>query len=795
MPKFELHHQQGVAFLSPATEILYGGAAGGGKSHLMRVVAISWCCDIPGLQVYLFRRISGDLSKNHMEGPSSFPVLLSDMVTEKLVKINGSDNSIQFCNGSKIFLNHCQYEKDKYKYQGAEIHVLLIDELTHFTDSIYRYLRGRVRMSGIDLPDDYKGKFPRVICGSNPGGVGHHWVKAAFVDQGPMEIVRQDKAEGGMLRQYIPAKIDDNPTLLEDDPDYMDRLEGLGNPALVKAMRSGDWNIVDGGMFDDVWSNSHHILKPFPIPKTWRVDRSFDWGSSRPFSVGWWAESDGSEVVLADGTTRNFPRGTLFRIREWYGCKQGKANEGLKMLAADVAKGIKEREQHISATIRPGPADNSIFDTQDGHCIADNMAAHGVRWERSDKSPGSRTNGWELMRGMFAEAKKHPMEKPGIFVFDTCRDFIRTVPTLPRDEKKTDDVDTNAEDHCFAGDTQIITDRGIQCIAGMVGTSGQILTAEGIWADYKDCRLTRKSAETVEVFFNDGNSVKCTPAHLFMTEKGWLSALMLSDETCYSVYSISTGRLQWNHLKLAIQSKSLTGLTITNAVRIFVEKASYFTGLFTKRIMETFRKVFMSTTRTKTDQITPLATLRYWTNQSIRHCTPVVGQITDFQSQPGLMPQSGMGRQKVKFGTANKASETTLLCRHNQCNVLTVASGFKSGPPTGNSSNIALTIVDQPQEGQAGLIMNKECVSFADQPSQLINIGQPRHAGGSAGALGENKKAVKVIKGISSDVYCLSVPGYGAFALANGVMVKNCGDETRYRVSMPKRTVTSHSAW
>jgi len=444
-----LHPQQHKAFESIATEMLYGGAAGGGKSHLMRVAAVSWCYAIPGLQIYLFRRISGDLNKNHMEGPSSFPVMLSDWVSKKFVKINGGDNTIEFWNGSKIFLCHCQYEKDKYKYQGAEIHVLLIDELTHFTDSIYRYLRGRVRMAGLNLPAKYKGKFPRVICGSNPGGAGHHWVKAAFVDHGPMTVTRQPKEEGGMLRQYIPAKMDDNPTLLDEDPEYMNRLEGLGNPALVKAMRSGDWNIVDGGMFDDLWSDRTHILTPFEIPKTWRVDRSFDWGSSKPFSVLWWAESDGTEVTLKDGSRRNFARGTLFLISEWYGWN-GKPNEGLKMLAGDVAKGIKEREALLDCKVRPGPADNSIFDTQDGHCIADNMSAQGIRWERCDKSPGSRINGWELLRGRISASKQSPMEDAGLFVFNHCRQWLRTVPTLARDEKKPDDVDTSSEDH--AGD-------------------------------------------------------------------------------------------------------------------------------------------------------------------------------------------------------------------------------------------------------------------------------------------------------------------------------------------------------
>lgn len=449
----ELHPRQGDAFDSEATEILYGGAAGGGKSHLLRLAAILWCMMIPGLQVYLFRRTFPDLWKNHMEGPSGFPALLAPLMAAKRVSINLSDGVVAFPNGSKIFLCHCQYEKDVIKYQGAEIHLLLMDELTHFTQKIYRFLRGRVRLGGLKVPAEYKHLFPRIICGSNPGGVGHNWVKSSWVDMAaPMAIVRMDKKEGGMLRQYVPALLDDNPTLKENDPDYEDRLEGLGDPNLVKAMKTGDWNIVSGGMFDDVYSSTVHELEPFPIPFSWRIDRAFDWGSSKPFSVGWWAESDGTEATLPDGRKKAWPKGTLFRIAEWYGWN-GQANEGCKMLAVEVARGIREREKDYPWGIRvqPGPADNSIFDAENGVCIADDMLKHGVRWERSDKSPGSRKTGWEAMRKMFKAAKKHPMEEPGLFVFNNCRDgFIRTVPTLPRDERKTDDVDTDAEDH--AGD-------------------------------------------------------------------------------------------------------------------------------------------------------------------------------------------------------------------------------------------------------------------------------------------------------------------------------------------------------
>lgn len=153
-----LHERQTEAFLTEATELLYGGAAGGGKSHLMRVASIAWCVDIPGLQVYIFRRLSDDLHKNHMEGHSGFPALLSEWIEGGHAKINWSKNFIEFWNGSKIHLCHCQYEKDVIKYQGAQIHVLLIDELTHFTEKIYRYLRGRCRLGGLKVPERYRGQ-------------------------------------------------------------------------------------------------------------------------------------------------------------------------------------------------------------------------------------------------------------------------------------------------------------------------------------------------------------------------------------------------------------------------------------------------------------------------------------------------------------------------------------------------------------------------------------------------------------------------------------------------------------
>jgi len=424
----------------------------------MRVAAIAWCVAVPGLQVYLFRRTYPDLMKNHMEGPTAFPVLLAEWVKQKFCRINYTENFIQFWNGAKIFLCHCQYEKDVYKYQGAEMHVLLIDELTHFSDTQYRFLRGRVRLGGLKLPPDLQWQFPRIVCGANPGGVGHNWVKMTWVDAAaPLAIHRAAKKEGGMLRQYIPAKLDDNPTLKENDPEYGDRLEGLGNPELVRAMKEGDWDIVSGGMFDDLWRRDRHCIKPFRIPASWYVDCTFDWGSSKPFAVLWWAESDGTQAPNG----KHYPAGTLFLIHEWYGWN-GRPNEGLKLTAKEIARGLIEKEIEWGlADVHPGQADSSIFDVENGTSYADDMAAEGVWWLPADKSPGSRRQGWGQIRKYLKAALQPRLEEPGLFVFDHCTQWIRTVPVLPRSERDTDDVDTHAEDH--AGDAtryRILAPRG-----------------------------------------------------------------------------------------------------------------------------------------------------------------------------------------------------------------------------------------------------------------------------------------------------------------------------------------------
>ena len=439
---FHLHPKQSVAFTSLATEILYGGAAGGGKSHLMRVKAIALCTAIPNLQVYLFRRTSVDLVFNHMSSSNGFPAMLAEWLAAGLVKYNEQKKKFYFWNGATIHLCHCEHEKDKVNYQGAEIHVLLIDELTHFTESIYRYLRARCRLGGLKdhIHEQYRDLLPLILCGANPGGVGHSFVKKTFIDPAaPLSITRQTADEGGMLRQYIPARIADNPSL---DEDYSDKLSGLGSPELVQAMRDGDWDVVAGAFFSQ-FDREQHVIKPFHIPAHWTRIRGFDWGRASPFACVWAAVSDGELTIVHNGEDFTIPRGALVFYREWYGMKPNTPNVGLLINDPEVADGIVKRSRGEVFKIENSLADPSIFNVVTGKSIADTYREHGLVFVKADNS---RVAGWQQIHlRLSGDARSEHL--PMIYFFDTMRHTIRTLPLLQHDDSNIEDLDTDQEDH------------------------------------------------------------------------------------------------------------------------------------------------------------------------------------------------------------------------------------------------------------------------------------------------------------------------------------------------------------
>lgn len=446
---FKLYPPQKRALITQAVEVLYGGALGGGKSYLARVASIIYSMEIPGLITYLFRRTFKEVLANHIHTPGGYLEMLHELIDAGDVVYSKSDYSFTFWNGSRIQLAHAQHESDVYAHQGAQIGFLILDEATHFTPLMVRFLRSRVRLGSLEIPEKWKGLFPRILYTTNPGSVGHHYFKSNFVDHGSGHVFQAPEEEGGMLREYVPAKLTDNKILLKNDPDYQNRVKGMGDSATVAAMIDGDWECLSTGGFADLWRSKYHVVQPFAIPPSWNIDRGYDYGSSAPAAALWFAESNGEEFVDSLGNICWVPAGSLFIIKELY--LANARFEGLRLPAEEQGKRIRDCEcdEPWGLRVKPGPADNAIFSNEPGRpSIADEMALH-VTFSRSDKSPGSRIQGVNLMRGRLEASTRRPMEQPGIFVFSNCFHTIRTVPNLENDPKNLEDIDTHGEDHIW----------------------------------------------------------------------------------------------------------------------------------------------------------------------------------------------------------------------------------------------------------------------------------------------------------------------------------------------------------
>ena len=391
-------------------------------------------------------------------------------------KFNHSEHVWTWPGGEQLLLRQFKKADDYWNYHGHEYPWVGWEELCNWpSDDGYKRMFSCCRSSTPGMP--------RMIrATTNPYGPGHNWVKARFLpDQMNMKVRKNlVDAEGipESPRLSIFSRLDENKILLQSDPDYINKIAASARNAAEKAAwLEGRWDIVSGGMFDDVWDKDYNLIKPFQIPELWKIDRSFDWGSSRPFSVGWWAVSNGEDVRLSgkEGNQwRSTVRGDLFRIAEWYGWT-GKPNEGTRSLATDISRGIVERELKWGwrdprnpswCRVKTGVADAQIFSAENGNCIATDMANKvrlddgvvykGIKWFPADKRPGSRITGWDQMRRMLKNAHPSslgPRERPGLFIFDNCENWVRTVPVLPRDEDDMDEVNTETEDH-IADDTR-----------------------------------------------------------------------------------------------------------------------------------------------------------------------------------------------------------------------------------------------------------------------------------------------------------------------------------------------------
>jgi len=397
-------------------DLLYGGARGGGKSDYLLG---DYLQDVPtygkAWQGILFRRTYPELLQLIRRAREMFPA------TGARERDEGRE--WQWPNGAALIMRYAEREEDVSRYQGHEYAWIGWDELTQWpTLGAHQRMKATLRLAP---------PTKRVRASANPGGPGHQAVKARWIDPAPTgyEPIRDEAT--GEERMFIPARVGDNRILLDRDPQYINRLRGVGSEQLVRAWLLGDWSVIEGAYFE-CWRPDVHIVTPFAVPAHWLRFVSFDWGSAAPFSIGWWCVSDGNP--LPDG--RLYPPGAIVRYREWYGASA--PNVGVKMTAEAIADGILLRER-AGEKIGYRIADPSCWKVDGGPSVAERMAARKVIFAPADNS---RVSGWDQIRGRLVGD-----DAPMLYVFATCRDLIRTLPALQHDPNKAEDVDTEGEDH------------------------------------------------------------------------------------------------------------------------------------------------------------------------------------------------------------------------------------------------------------------------------------------------------------------------------------------------------------
>lgn len=416
-------------------ECLYGGAAGGGKSDALLAEALRQV-HIPHYRAIIFRKTYPQLSelidRSRAIYSPAFP----------RARYNQTEHCWTFPSGAKIYFGSMQYTKDRINYQGKRYDFIAFDELTHFTWDEYSYMFSRNRPSG-------PGTRVYMRASTNPGGIGHGWVKDRFITIAPPLTPVVDAYEvpdpSGKLIQlsrrriFVPSTVFDNQKLLDNDPSYLANLAMLPE-AERNALLYGSWDSFDGQVFRE-WRNDPqhyddqrwtHVIDPFPIPKHWRIYRGFDFGYAKPFAVGWFAVDED---------------GRIYHIKEYYGCN-GTPNTGVKLNPIEIAAGIRQMEAEdpmLKGKQIVGIADPSIFDESRGESVARMMQRppNFIYWQGGDNT---------RLAGKMQFHYRLTFDSDGLpmfQVFNTCKHFIRTIPTLVYDESKVEDINTEQEDHIY----------------------------------------------------------------------------------------------------------------------------------------------------------------------------------------------------------------------------------------------------------------------------------------------------------------------------------------------------------
>ena len=359
----------------------------------------------------------------------------------------GSENVFVFWNGARLKMGYIEKEDDIKKFMGKQYALIIFDEVTNFQNfNIIERMRGSLRNSH---------GFPnQLIMTGNPGGPLHTRMKMMFIDPDPNGDVLipdgySEKMKRPLYKCFIPSLVKDNPYISED---YVDNLKKAGTPAQVKQWLEGCWDETENAAFADLFDRNVHVIRNFEVPSTWRMFKSYDYGSSKPWACTWYAESDGSDFIASDGKPRPTIAGDVFAVVELYGCVEGRPNEGTKESIASQAAKIKFVEETFFKNFKMAQsiADSAIFAKNGAYCIAEDFEKNGVFWEPCSKAPGFRHQGYVLLRERLLASRERDGE-PGIFWMSRCRNAIRTIPALQMDNSQVDCVATNAssEDHIY----------------------------------------------------------------------------------------------------------------------------------------------------------------------------------------------------------------------------------------------------------------------------------------------------------------------------------------------------------
>ncbi len=380
-----------------ATEVLFGGAAGGGKSFGQLIDALLYALKYPASKQLILRRTFSELEK------SLIRVSLG-LYPRDIYSYHATSHTGRFSNGSMIDFGYCATENDVFQYQSAEYDVVRFDELTHFTEFQYLYLISRVRgVSG----------YPKQIKSStNPGGVGHGWVKARFVDPSPPGT--PFRAPDGSERVFIPSKIDDNLFLMRADPDYKRRLLALPERER-KALLYGDWNIFEGQYFTE-FSYDVHTCDPFQLPSHLRRYRTIDYGLDRLACLWVAVDSD----------------------RNAYVYRELCASDMIVSCAAEAILEATPPEEQIYATL--APPDLWARSQESGRSKALLFGEAGLHFT---KTANDRETGWLSVKELLRQREGGPR----LHIFRTCTELIRCLPMLQTDPLRP--TDTLTEPHAI----------------------------------------------------------------------------------------------------------------------------------------------------------------------------------------------------------------------------------------------------------------------------------------------------------------------------------------------------------